>query len=246
MKTILLSLTLSLFTLTIKAQLPPTYFSIESILQPTGTIYYSATGADSILTTVEVSIKNNNTRSFMMDDQVSFSMKLDGDTIPSTHGGYWFHQFTSNLAPNDILTVSTNNWYAQATTGNHELCIELYFAISSGTEPHPFTNMDPNKEICQTFLFDFSLNTSEINAIPQISNISVQNELMTVRVKNGSTNPTIHIINTLGQLVKTEYTQLNGQNFYSHINVSELPKGIYIVSISSEGGKSTAQKIYIP
>ena len=61
-----------------------------------------------------------------------------------------------------------------------------------------------------------------------------------INLKNATTGTTATIFNLMGKQVKTQVLSIGNNN----INISELPKGIYTISVSNSDGLKT-QKIIL-
>ena len=80
-----------------------------------------------------------------------------------------------------------------------------------------------------------SVNAISVTPNPSNGRITIQSDML----KSAST---VSVTNILGEMVYLE--RLNGKTWVNQINVSDLPKGIYILSISNEENKGS-QRIII-
>jgi hypothetical protein len=228
------------------AQGTPTNLSVNSYVQPTGTVYIDGTGNGNVLTTIEVEIQNNDQAvTFPGGAQISYGVTLDGTPFTDPNGTAWVKNVAVALAPNATQNmVLTSAWGASTTQGTHNLCVSLNGVVIVAAPPVLYTNQDQKKQLCADFTFDFASSVNDIS-LAEISQIKTEGDLMTVFVKNTSNQAQIQIMSITGQVVKTINSANSGQNFYQEINISDLTSGVYVVAIQTENGISAAQKVFI-
>jgi len=224
----------------------PTNLSVNSFIQPTGTVYIDGTGGGNVLTTIEIEIQNNDAAvTFPSGAQFSYAVTLDGTPVTDPNGAAWVRNLAIALSPNATQNfVLTSAWGANTTTGTHNLCASLNGVVIVAAPPVLYTNQDQNKQFCADFTFDFASSVNDLSQA-EISQIKTEGDVMTVFVKNTSNNAQVQIMSITGQIVKTINTTSAGQNFYQEINISDLTSGVYVVAIQTEKGISAAQKVFV-
>lgn len=224
----------------------PTNLSVNSFIQPTGTVYIDGTGNGNVLTTIEIEIQNNDPAvTFPSGAQISYGVTLDGTPLTDPNGTAWVKNLAVALAPNATQNVVlTSAWGASTTAGTHNLCASLNGVVIVAAPPVLYTNQDQNKQLCKDFTFDFASSVNNLS-LAEISQIKTEGDVMTVFVKNSSNNAQVQIMSITGQIVKTVNAASGGQNFYQEINISDLTSGVYVVAIQTEKGISAAQKVMV-
>ena len=81
------------------------------------------------------------------------------------------------------------------------------------------------------------MNQANFNVYP-----NPNNGIFNISISNSVENQTIEIKNIIGQIV---YSETASNSSVNTIDLSDLDKGVYTVSLVSESGISTAKKIII-
>lgn len=241
-KLLLFTFLLGLTTITF-GQIVNTEIEVTSYISPTGTIYIDGSGTGANLTTIEVNITNNDTVTFAGGFSVlTFGVIFEGNPLADPASTGWSFGLTNDFAPGTTQNFRlTDDWGASTTPGSRELCVSLNSVLSGSTL---YNNTDTEKELCQSFDFDFSIGIENIVGA-EISEIKMTGDLMTVFVKNSTQQSQIQVMSITGQVVKTVNTAVGSQNFYQNIDISDLTAGVYIVTVQTENGKAAAQKVMI-
>ena len=242
-KLLLFALTMGLSTMTF-AQFN-TEVSVDSYDSPTGniTLQDPANGT----TTISVVLTNNNSYTVPEFTRLDFYISRGGTKISNPANGtdVWSTSLIDSIQSGNSETIIISGVYgAEGTHGMDTLCAELFQLIPvKGPQPGLNTNMDPNKEFCEEFSFDFPASISNVKGT-EISKIATDGDLMKVYI-NGTANTQIKMLSITGQVVKTINTTVTGNNFVENVDISDVTPGVYIVTIQSENGTASAKKVFI-
>ncbi len=104
-------------------------------------------------------------------------------------------------------------------------------------------NGDFGNDINFNFTVNFPLSYEEINDIPELNIYPnpAQNEL-NISIRNFDKNVQVSLIDNLGKIVRTQSFDSESGIYNGKMDISELPRGIYIVSVS-DGNKTSHTKV---
>ncbi len=199
------------------------------------------------VTTSDVSSTNNLTLTITFDnypEETSWTLKNSGGSTVASGGTYSSQTDGSTLVisindvPDDCYDFTISDTYGDGIccsygSGSYSLAVTGGSVLASGGS---FTSSDvtnfclPNtrsKSFASTSknVYDIVSGLSTVNIYPNPANTFIN-----VDVINGHRVGTIRIYNTVGTLVKT--LEINGSE--KEIDISELPTGLYIISIEDE------------
>ena len=104
-------------------------------------------------------------------------------------------------------------------------------------------NGDFGDNINYNFTVNFPLSYEELNELPELNIYPnpAQNEL-NITLRNFESNLTVTIIDNLGKQIQTQSYESSSAVFNGKMNISDLPNGMYIVSLT-DGNKTSHVKV---
>jgi hypothetical protein len=245
-KLLLFALTMGLGTMSFAQK---TKASVDSFVAPTGTITTEDPKNGS--TTITVSVTNNDTMTYVVGTLLLYEVTVDGNLIENYDvSGIkipWQTPLVSlPMAPGETQDfILTQTFGADIDPATAPICVKLKQVIDVSVIPPLFYgNDDQNDELCKDFVFAWPLGVSNV-AVSSISNIKTEGDVMTVTVNNSSNFTQIQVMSVTGQVLKSVNASNAGGQFTENINISDLTSGLYIVTIQSENGATSAKKVFI-
>ncbi|NOQ72379.1 MAG: T9SS type A sorting domain-containing protein [Crocinitomix sp.] len=195
------------------------------------TIYFEGDTLDDDTTTVECDLEADFTYSY--EDGVL--------TLTNTSTGE-FGTTTYNWNVDGLSSSDENPTFPTADFEESEVICLTVYSIDSA-----FGCIDT---VCYTFFFDDSTGVDSTANIISLEKLAVEiypnpaHDALNISISNGNGNQQIIIYNTIGEMVRMDQVGLN--NSQTTIDVSDLPKGLYIINvIDAENPANSIQEKFI-
>ncbi|HPD65451.1 MAG TPA: T9SS type A sorting domain-containing protein [Bacteroidia bacterium] len=187
-------------------------------------------------TQFELELTNNHTITFTTQDTGLLVLGFfNGSSITNLQaiGGYIPQ---SDLLPGGKTTITFNLTFNGMSPGNYAPAFGIVWR----------KNPNPTSATFQYRVYQFVNSSGLAERFSKMKDLYYSNGKIYLNIENkGNQQVMVNILNLNGQLVKFEKFQLNNQGISSQsIDVANLPKGVYIVSLNIEGNLTT-RKVYI-
>jgi len=187
-------------------------------------------------TEFELEITNNHTITFTTQDTGLLVLGFfNGSTITNLQGiGGYIPQ--ADLLPGQKVTTKFSLAFNLSTPGNYAPAFGIIWA----------KNPNPTSATFQYRVYEFVNSSSLGEKFASLNNVYYSNGQLHLKFDSkGNHHVNLSMTNLNGQTVMNQSIRLNGTGITNeNINVSTLPKGVYIVTLNGEGILTT-KKIMI-
>lgn len=177
-------------------------------------------------------VTNTGTTTLNVGDSIFYRIDINGGVVTIGGANIFYIPLTKTLAPNDSVHITVGATLDFWNFGQGSLANQSTFTIGfnvRGTTCCPsLDDADLTNNQISISLTNGSLSADELDAL-QLETFYANNELH-VEFLSGLGMIDVSIYNLAGQIVKT--TSLTESD---NVNLNELPKGVYISKITSEG-----------